>query len=364
MKALAVTLEGLENITQLDIKEILKLKSEVIYKGCISFNVKAEKDLAEFIYRSRSIVRAFLLLKHFTFNDIDDILDNIKDLEFPYLDDTFVVRCERNGAHGFNSQDIERNIGEFIAKKFGIKADLDDAKTTVFLEIIDNNCFIGIDFTGIKLSKREYRIKLLASSINPVVAYSMLRLSDASPEDSILDPFSRSGEILIEAVLFFKNIPNCVNIKEKLLFNKLFKVSFKDKIKELKNPSIVCSDNLQNNLRAAEINAKIAAVNKYINFTRLEIEWLDTKYKEKSIDKIITFPIYPSNNLPEKSLEKIYKEFFYNSEYILKKSGTITLLTPKKDLIEKYSNEYKLKKIKEVPITMGNSRFYIMIFKK
>src|SRR3989338_8621241 len=187
MKALAVTLEGLENITQLDIKEILKLKSEVIYKGCISFNVKAEKDLAEFIYRSRSIVRAFLLLKHFTFNDIDDILDNI--------------------------------------------------------------CFIGIDFTGIKLSKREYRIKLLASSINPVVAYSMLRLSDASPEDSILDPFSRSGEILIEAVLFFKNIPNCVNIKEKLLFNKLFKVSFKDKIKELKNPSIVCSDNLQNNLR-------------------------------------------------------------------------------------------------------------------
>ncbi|MEK6947620.1 MAG: THUMP domain-containing protein [Nanoarchaeota archaeon] len=364
MKALAVTLEGLESITQLEIKEILKLKSEVLYKGHISFNVKSEKDLAEFIYRSRSIIRAFLLLDNFNFIDIDDILKNIKDLDFPYLDDTFVVRCERQGSHAFNSQDIERSVGEFIAKKFDISADLDDAKTTIFLDISDDMCFIGIDFCGIKLSKREYRVKLLASSVNPVVAYSMLRISSADVEDSILDPFSRSGEIPIEAVLFFRNIPNCINIKEKLLFNKLFKIEFKDKIKELKKTSIICSDNMQNNLRAAEINAKIAAVNKYINFTRLEIEWLDTKYKEKSVDKIITFPIYPSNNLPEKNVEKIYKEFFYNSEYILKKGGTITLLTPKKELIEKYSNEYKFKKINEVPITMGNSRFYIMIFKK
>ena len=303
MKALAVTIEGLESITQLDIKEILKLKSEINCKGHLSFNVKSEKDLAEFIYRSRSISRAFLLLDNFTFTDIDDIIKKIKDLEIPYLDDTFVVRCERSGNHAFNSQDIERNIGEFIAKKFDIKADLDDAKTTIFLEIVDDNCFIGIDFSGIKLSKREYRIKLLASSINPIVAYSMLRLSDASKEDEILDPFCRSGEILIEAALFFKNIPNCINTKEKLLFNKLLKVGFKDKIKDLKKQSLICSDNLQNNLRAAEMNAKIAGVNKSINFTRLEIECFDTKYKEKSLDKRITLPIHPSNNLPEKALD-------------------------------------------------------------
>ena len=53
-------------------------------------------------------------------------------------------------------------------------------------------------------------------------------------------------------------------------------------------------------------NAKIAGVDKHINFSRVELEWLDIKFKKESIDRIITNPPISKNA----NLDKVYNEFF------------------------------------------------------
>ena len=317
--------------------------------------------MAKFILFSRSIIKGYILLEDFKFNDFDSIIKKAKSIDFIHMKGTFAVRCERSGTHDFGSQDIERGAGEIIFKKYKIKANLDDPDTTVIVDIIEDYCLIGIDFSGEKLSKREYRIRTIPNPINPCLAYSLIRIADFNPKKSLLDPFCKSGEITIESALFSLGMPNCEKNKDKLLFNKFLKVDIKFKIKD-KDLKIIAVDSFQNNVRSTELNSKIAGINKNIRFSRMDVDWLDTKFKEKSIDMIITVPPIPTASNPIKDIEKLYKEFFYNSEFILKKGGTMTLATPIPELIEKYSSEFKFKKLKEMKIKYQTAEWTILVF--
>ena len=362
MKVIASCIEGLEDITILEIKEILKVKSSKIIPSRVLFDVKTDKDLANFIYKTRSSTYVYSLLDNFSFKDKDIILDHIKNIKFK-LKDSFVVRCNRIGNHNFNSNDIERETGAIINENTKVKVDLHNAFTTIMIDIVNDTCFIGIDYTGFKLSKREYKIKNIPNNLNSCLAYCLVRSANYSSKDFLLDPFSRSCEIPIEAALFALDIPNGTRLKDKFFFNNFIKFNFKDKIKKLKL-NILAIDAQQNSLRAGEINAKLAGINKSIKFSRLEIEWLDTKLEKDSVDKVITYPLYPTSTLPLSIVEKLYKELFYNLEFILKKSGLIVVLTPVPDLIEKHSIQNKFKTISNIKIKYQNQDFHILTIKK
>jgi len=68
--------------------------------------------------------------------------------------------------------------------------------------------------------------------------------------------------------------------------------------------------------------------------------------------------------LPLKKLEKIYKELFYQLEFILNKNGKIVILTPIPEILEKFSLSHKLKKEEEIKIDYNNQPFSILKFKK
>ncbi len=363
MEVIAACIPGLEEITQLEIKEILKKKSKAIIPSRVSFNLKDDKDLAYFIYSSRSIIKAYKLIKHFKFTDLDSILNEAKKVKFPKIKEPFAVKCERKGKHNFNSADIEKEIGDIINKDGKLKVDLSNPNTTIIVDIINNDCFLGIDYTGIKLSKRNYKVRLLANPLNSCLAYCMARIADIREKDIILDPFCRSGEIPIESALYLQGISVNSKILDKLAFTKLVNFKPKNKIQE-KKLEIYAIDSLQNNLKTTEINAKMAGVNKFITFSRYDIEWMDTKFKKNSVDKIITYPPYPTRNIPEKIIEKIYKEFFYQAEFVLKDKGIIVLLTPAPELIEKYSIQYKFKKCENIEINYQEETFFILKLKK
>lgn len=359
MEAIATCIEGLESITQLEIKDIIKKKSEILTKSRVKFNVKSDLELANFIYNTRSAIKAYKLITSFTFTDFQDLINKAKKVKFLKIKEPFAVKCERFGEHDFSSIDIEKEIGHKIKGK----VDLEDPSTIVLIDVVDKNCIIGIDFTGIKLSKRHYRIRLAPNSLNSCLAYSMLKIADVKTKDIVLDPFCRSGEIPIETVLYLKNISPQKKLLDKLAFTKLVKFKLKDNIKN-NNLNIYSVDSSQNNLKSAEINAKIAGINKDIKFSRYEIEWLDTKFKKNSVNKIITFPQYPTNNIRKEIIEKTYNEFFYQSEFILNPKGIIIILTPVPDLIEKYATKHKFKKDKEIKINYMHQPHHIIQFKK
>ncbi len=363
ISAIAICIPGLETITQQEIKEILKVKSKVLIPGRIEFKVKEAKELAELVYKARSIIKVYSLIKYFKFKDLEGIKEEVEKINFPKLKAPFVVRSERKGEHDFNSLDLEKEIGEIIFKKEKIEVDLKEPSTIIILDIIENNCFIGIDYTGTKLSKRAYRVRVHPTSINPCLAYVLIRIAEVKEKEVLLDPLCKSGEIPIEAGLYLKNIPaNKIN-SQKAAFTKLVKYNFKEEINN-KKLNIFCIDSLQNNLKSAEINAKIAGVFKDLQFSRHDIEWLDTKFEKDSVDKVVTFLPYKTNAFPEEKVEKIYKELFYQLKFILKKTGKVVILTPTPELLEKQAKLQEFIKNDQIQIEYNNQVVYIISLSK
>ena len=107
-------------------------------------------------------------------------------------------------------------------------------------------------------------------------------------------------------------------------------------------------------------NANIAGVDKYMNFSRTELEWLDIKFKKGKVDCIAT--CLPSSK--SANLEKMYKEFFYQSEYILAKEGKIAAITKNVELAKKYASANKFTVLKEMVVYSGEQPLPLIVFGK
>ncbi|MFC1800819.1 Rossmann-like fold-containing protein, partial [Nanoarchaeota archaeon] len=122
---------------------------------------------------------------------------------------------------------------------------------------------------------------------------------------------------------------------------------------------VLAYDSQMRNVESAKKNAKIAGVNKLITFSKMDAEWLDTKLDKKSVDKIVT-------NLPRigkesiKFISKLYKEFFYQAEFILKDDGLIVCITNNTEVLKKYADEYKFKVKSENEILSGQLKIVVL----
>ncbi|MEK6862277.1 MAG: THUMP domain-containing protein [Nanoarchaeota archaeon] len=304
----AYTVNGIEDIAE---KEVGGKK---IFPQRIKFS-KQKKDY-------RSINKVIKILKIFTFNNLEDLLTQIDGIIFQ-LKGTFKVDCKREGSHNFRSIDIEINAGKIIIKK-GFKVDLKKPSNIIFIDVFENNCMVGVLIKD-RLCKRSYRLKINNKSINACLAYALLKISDVKKTESILDPFCKDGVIPIEAGL--------------------------SKIKK-----VYSSDPIKNNIRNSLINSKLAKTR--LKFENYDVSWLDTKFKRDSIDKIIT-NIFISRI--DREPEKLIKEFFHQSHYVVKK--TITLITNKPDMVKSNTdNNFILKSERKIQI--GEMIYYILEFSK
>ncbi len=363
MQAIARCIPHLEATSLLELKEILHVQGEILFPGAILFSVETQQDIASFCYQTRSSLFVYELYYQLTFTSFSDLKKKLEALEFSSLQESFVVRCERTGEHDFKSQAIEKLLGELIHKKYNLKVDLTNPSYTLLVDIQDNHCLIGLDYAGFKLNKREYRVKTHPHSLNPCLAYSLIRFSEWTPKETLLDPFCGSGEIVIEVALFSLNVPGGIHFEDKFLFNRFLKFSFSSKLKE-KNLHIHCTDALHINVRNSEINAKLADVTKSIDFSRIEVDWLDTKFEKESIDYIISCPPFPSRTLPEKRASSLYKELFYQANFILTKKGRLALLVKDPKPFLEFAKTYSFSLNKEISFLYGTEKRYILIFKK
>ncbi|MBU2637921.1 MAG: hypothetical protein KJ955_03045 [Nanoarchaeota archaeon] len=345
MQYTAQTVIGIEDIAIKEIEELTRAKAKTLLPGRLLFECN-EKKANELIYITKSLTRVCLFLSRFKFKTLEDIETEVKKIKFN-IKETFAVRCSRQGEHPFVSKDAEAAIGGII----DAKVNLDNPDTIVFADIINNECIISILLTRKELQKREYRVKPNPQSINPCVAYAMVRLINWKKTESLLDPFCRDGVIAIEAALYACNIPRG-NFSD----DKIEAIDKKIKRDEL---NIFAYDASMPNIRSTEINSKLASVNKQITFSRTELDWLDTKFSKESVDKIIT--LLPSSH-DEKELAKSYKEFMYQAEYILKKKGRIALAVLKPDILKKHLGNFKI--TEERQIKVGEFKYWLLVLGK
>lgn len=327
MKFLATTIKGLEDVSSKEIEELLDAKIIEKSNGKIIFESEEE-----FLIRDlKSIDKVLLLIDKFKFDNLNDIKDkvskaNIKD----YLKNTFRVRCSREGNQEFNSLDVEREIGEAIFKNNIQKVDLKNPDIVIQLIIEDNECIFGILKTKTRLSKRSYRVKVHAESINSMIAYCLVRLSDFKENETLLDPFCNDGVICIEAALFKKG-------------------------------KIMGFDERLGCIKSSRINSKIAKAQ--IEFENDKIDDLDKKFEKEEVDKIVTSISISKKN--KKGYKTIFKIFFDKSKDILDQKGKIVVLTQKLESIKESAeeNDFKLEKEIKLPLK-DNQNNYILIFEK
>jgi len=371
MKGLVITSKGIEDIASMEISELINAKCKTD-NCCVVFDFKEFSDLCLLCYKCQSADRVLHLIGYFEFsNFFDDLKKFINDVnlnEWTSNYKKFKVECIRIGTHNFNSVDAGKKVAEFILKKYNkIKVDIKNPDITFLVYIVDGKCYLGVDFAGFELNKRSYKIFLHPNSLRGTIAYALARESGLDKKDVMLDPFSRDGVIAIETAFYMHGFPNNYYKKDRFAFLKLkigvdFEKFFNDIDKIIKKPKskIYSFDHLFKYVDYSRKNAKIAGVEKFINFSRVELEWLDIKFKKESVDRIITSPVISKNA----NLEKIYNEFFYQCEYILNNKGTIAIISRIPDFVKKHAEKHSFIVAKEKGVWSGEQLLTIMIFKK
>ncbi|MBW2978408.1 methyltransferase [Candidatus Woesearchaeota archaeon] len=361
MKGLAISYKGMEDITALEIKELLKVESEK-KEGCVVFDVKKLEDLALLCYKGQAVNRVLLLLDEFKISKIED-LKRISKIDFSewLKNKTFAARCGIVGNKELSSQEVERATGDEINGK----VNLDNPEVTVFVYIYKNNCYVGIDLGG-DLSKREYKIFSTPIALKGTIAYSLLRIGRYDKEKTLLDPFCGSGEIIIEASSFVNNFPVNFYNKKKFPFLKLIEYDFEIVDKKIKKEKtrIHAFDSQQRYVKSAEKNAKIAGIQKSINFSRVDVADLELKFKEKNVDLIVTNPPRVSSSINLGAIKKIYHEFFYQAEYILNSKGKIVVCSTKVELLKEQADKFGFKIKEEREIEHGKAVLKVLVFVK
>ena len=371
MKGLVITSKGIEETASIEIRELIEANCK-IEECCVVFDFKELKDLCLLCYKCQSADRVIYLIGNFEFEEffknLKEFINKTNFSEWIKEYKKFRVECIRLGTHDFNSVDVESKAAKFILEKNKkMKLDLNDQQIIFLVYIINDKCYFGVDFAGFELNKRGYKIFTHPSSLRGTIAYTLARESGFGKKDVMLDPFSRDGVIAIEAAFFAADFPVNFYKKDKFAFLKLntgidyekFFNNIDKKIKKAKT-NIYSYDHQFKYVDYSRKNAKIAGVDKQINFSRTELEWLDIKFKKESVDRIIT-SLPTSKNA---DLGKIYNEFFYQSAYILKRNGTLALISRLPDFAKKCSERHNFVISKEKGVWSGEQLLKIIIFKK
>lgn len=373
MEALAICNKGFEEESIKEIKKILSnnIKNISHNENHISFEIKQLEDLAKLVYYSQTLHKVFLITSKSN-SDISKIaIESIKNQKINLQKETkiFYKNYASREEEKKNSREMILNFAKLIsdnakANSFEMKFSMENYKTALYLiKLPDENYISGIDFSSTDLAKRDYRIFCHKNSLNATIAASLFYLLDinSKKEIKILDPFCGSASIPIEFTLKLENKSPHEFDEDLMLYNN-FITSFDKSINiESTEYKMFGYDNMLNNVKASQKNAKIANINKKISFSKIAIDWLDTKFEEGEIDFIITDPPIVSKKLSQKEIDKIYKEFFYQTDFILNKKGKIIIITPNEH-IKKFAQNYKLEKTKEV--YQGNQKFFVYIFTK
>ncbi len=324
-------------------------------KGFVLFDIVSFEKLFELYYSGRSFTKLVLLLDDFSFSSFDELLSKISSVDVKdWVVDGFGVDCLRLGDHGFTSFDVKQSVVKCFSEKYSLSVDF-KSSFQFFSLIKDSSCFFGVDFCSVDLGKRDYRIFLKGQNLKGNEAFCLLYYIGIDKDLVLLDPFCRSGVILVEASLYLSNKSHNFFSKDKFSFvsHPKFKDVDFDSFFESFDKNIVkfsakifAVDCVFPNVQAAKKNAKIAGVFDLIDFSRKDVGDLDLKF-DKNVDLIVTFP------------ERVVDDLFFKQcSLILNSKGKLVIVS--KNLL----NPKNLSLVEKFSFFQGKDELFVHVFQK
>lgn len=339
IKGISLAHKGFESSTAAELKK-LKAKPLKEGSGWVCFEAKDLKHLCSIAYLSAASTKVLAQLKVIKSNSLDSLIKGISSAALAawMTDNTkFRVTCSSDKSETDKIQ-VSQKVGAAIVKnckKLKLKVDLESPEIIIHIEQTGSEWLAGVDLTGINTSTRDYKLFLLSTAPKGTIAANLLLHAGYQGKGIIIDPFCRGGVIAIEAAAMLAGHPINSYRKGELAFTKLprnpefSKDSFFDyanKMLKAGAGSIYAYSEQFREIAGAKKNAKIANLLKFINFSRLEVDWIDTKFDRKSIDHIVTIPPQASKNRKISDATKLAKELLEQADYCLKNKGSLVVM--------------------------------------
>ncbi len=304
----------------------------------------SEDELLKLAYMGRTFTNVLRFKVSFKFFDLDSI-PPLKVGHDPKK--SFRVRCA--GDRAFPADELERMIGSAIYKDCGgAKVDLSSPDVSYIAVFSAGTCFLGSDVAGFDISKRDYMVFHRRRTLKPTVAAAAV-MKAGWERGILLDPFCNSGTITIEAALMAKN-------KSPQYYRKrLFQTSPVDPPAVKDDRTVVAVDEEFSAIAASRKNAKVAGVD--IQFSRNEVEWLDTKFGNGEVSAIVT---YPPNMTSRSDSTRRYRDLFACAKTIL--DGRMVILTRSGNEVRGAAEGWALESSETV--WQGAEDLEMLVFKK
>lgn len=241
---------------------------------------------------------------------------------------SFRVTCRRRGEHEYSSIEVEKVAGQALVDKHRLKVDLETFEVKVFIEIIDDACFISL--SGGEYSHGRYMVFNHPAALKPSIAYAMVRLAEVKPGMKVLDPMCGGGTIPIETALTVSRV-------------KIYGFDASDYF-----------------LEGAALNAEAMRVGEKIVFKKVDCRKLSKAIGFK-VDRIITDPPYGTRPVARIKPYPLYSRCLLEMKKVLEDGGKIVLITLKPDYVKKISSEIGLDLEHERRVKHGDAYPHIMV---
>ena len=205
---------GVEAVLKREITDLgLKIKSTT--DGRVEFYGQAE-DIFRANLFLRTAERVFVNLIEFEAFTFEDLYQGI--FAFPWADlleedANFIINGRSYKSKLFSISDCQRVTERAIIDKLNLSYNKSYYEKTgkiysFEISMLNDQATLYLNTSGPGLHKRGYRKKQGAAPIKETLASAMIQLSVWNPDRELLDPFTGSGTIPIEAAMIAKNIPS------------------------------------------------------------------------------------------------------------------------------------------------------------
>ena len=205
---------GVEAVLKREITDLgLKIKSTT--DGRVEFYGQA-RDIFRANLFLRTAERVFVNLIEFEAFTFEDLYQGI--FAFPWADlleedANFIINGRSYKSKLFSISDCQRVTERAIIDKLNLSYNKSYYEKTgniysFEISMLNDQATLYLNTSGPGLHKRGYRKKQGAAPIKETLASAMIQLSVWNPDRELLDPFTGSGTIPIEAAMIAKNIPS------------------------------------------------------------------------------------------------------------------------------------------------------------
>jgi len=364
MKGAVLCQHGVEDLAAAEVKTLIGQQGKT-GPGYVSFEIDDVKELFVLCYRAQLIWKVLLMTHEGKVKDIEDLKSQLAGAEIPgaiQVKESFAVRRLTDWD---DDQEMNGVVGEAIFS--GTPVNLDNPHVTFFVHIKKGQYIAGVDFSGVDVSKRDYRIYQTRDGLKATTCKAVLDIGGYTKDTVLCIPFSGDGLFGIEAACLASGKSIHYYHKDKFLFFRMFSLTsavFEDIdnaiVEDVLNVSLY--DESFKHVDFCKKNAKIAGVHKLIGFSRLAVEWLDTKFDKETVDLIVCYPPQLSKIIPDTKILPQYRELFYQAKFVLNAKGKLVALMRKKGSLTEYATQqgFELKHSRE--IEQGRSILYVEVF--